>query len=180
MQMSEVHLQSSYSISLLHLQTIIQLRQKSYNEPNMADKVKEVASEEAVRIRALAQDAARSGAYLYPLKVCYYRWMHSELVLTIMCTGHCVFRLSPTPLATFPLQARARSYPRPKHHSLHVRLHIPSASRTTRLHQRSGRCRLCSTPGSLRKLHDLHNGQQDVPDRRRSGGYFRRHARIAQ
>jgi hypothetical protein len=35
----------------------------------MADKVKEVAAEEALRIRALTKDAAMSGAYLYPLKV---------------------------------------------------------------------------------------------------------------
>lgn len=33
------------------------------------DKVKEVAMEETDRIKALTRDAARSGAYLYPLKV---------------------------------------------------------------------------------------------------------------
>lgn len=35
----------------------------------MADKVKEVAVEEAQRIKNLTADAARSGAYLYPLRV---------------------------------------------------------------------------------------------------------------
>lgn len=35
----------------------------------MADKVKEVALEEADRLKNLAADAARSGAYLYPLRV---------------------------------------------------------------------------------------------------------------
>lgn len=35
----------------------------------MADKVKEVAIGEAERIKALTSDAARSGAYLYPLRV---------------------------------------------------------------------------------------------------------------
>ena len=35
----------------------------------MADKIKEVAVEEAERIASLASDAARSGAYLYPLRV---------------------------------------------------------------------------------------------------------------
>lgn len=35
----------------------------------MADKIKEVAVEEAERIKTLASDAARSGAYLYPLRV---------------------------------------------------------------------------------------------------------------
>lgn len=35
----------------------------------MADKIKDVAVEEADRIKSLASDAARSGAYLYPLRV---------------------------------------------------------------------------------------------------------------
>ena len=35
----------------------------------MADKVKEVAIEEAEHIKELATDAARSGAYLYPVRV---------------------------------------------------------------------------------------------------------------
>jgi hypothetical protein len=36
-----------------------------------ADKVKEVAIEEADRIKHLATDAARSGAYLYPIRVSF-------------------------------------------------------------------------------------------------------------
>lgn len=36
----------------------------------MADKIKEVAVEEAERIKSLTSEAARSGAYLYPLRVC--------------------------------------------------------------------------------------------------------------
>ena len=35
----------------------------------MADKVKEVAVEEAERIKTLTAEAARSGAYLYPIRV---------------------------------------------------------------------------------------------------------------
>ena len=35
----------------------------------MADKVKEVAVEEADRLKTLTSDAARSGAYLYPIRV---------------------------------------------------------------------------------------------------------------
>lgn len=35
----------------------------------MAEKVKEVAIGEAERIKSLTTDAARSGAYLYPLRV---------------------------------------------------------------------------------------------------------------
>lgn len=46
----------------------------------MADKVKEVAVEEAERIKNLAADAALSGAYLYPLRVC---------PSLCTCIGHC-------------------------------------------------------------------------------------------
>ena len=35
----------------------------------MAEKVKEVAMEEADRLKSLAVEAARSAAYLYPLRV---------------------------------------------------------------------------------------------------------------
>ena len=35
----------------------------------MADKMKEVAIEEAERIKTLTTEAARSGAYLYPIRV---------------------------------------------------------------------------------------------------------------
>lgn len=40
----------------------------------MADKVKEVAVEEAERLKTLTTEAVRSQAYLYPIKVCnqYY------------------------------------------------------------------------------------------------------------
>lgn len=35
----------------------------------MAEKVKEVALEESNRLKALTGDAAKSGAYLYPIRV---------------------------------------------------------------------------------------------------------------
>lgn len=38
----------------------------------MADKVKEVAKSEALRIGTLTGTAARSGAYMYPIKVRTY------------------------------------------------------------------------------------------------------------
>ncbi|MCJ1300820.1 hypothetical protein MMC08_003619 [Hypocenomyce scalaris] len=45
----------------------------------MADKVKEVAIGEAERIKTLTTDAARSGAYLYPLRGIYYFLSHRSL-----------------------------------------------------------------------------------------------------
>jgi hypothetical protein len=36
---------------------------------NMADRVKEVAAEEAERLKTLTSEAVRSKAYLYPIKV---------------------------------------------------------------------------------------------------------------
>lgn len=41
----------------------------SREEKKMSGKVKEVAVEEAERIKTLTSDAVRSGAYLYPLRV---------------------------------------------------------------------------------------------------------------
>ena len=53
----------------------------------MADKVKEVAIGEAERIKVLTADAARSGAYLYPIRV-------STFIVTLhfhsICTAACI------------------------------------------------------------------------------------------
>jgi hypothetical protein len=38
----------------------------------MADRVKAVATEEALHFKELAEEAARSGAYFYPFKVITY------------------------------------------------------------------------------------------------------------
>lgn len=47
----------------------------------MSGKVKEVAVEEAERIKTLTSDAVRSGAYLYPFKVSksllFFSFLHS-------------------------------------------------------------------------------------------------------
>ncbi|KAF2090022.1 hypothetical protein K490DRAFT_62896 [Saccharata proteae CBS 121410] len=45
----------------------------------MSDRVKETAKEEVERVRSLATDAARSGAYLYPLKGIAYFLTHRDL-----------------------------------------------------------------------------------------------------
>jgi len=50
----------------------------------MADRVKDVASEEAIRIRNLTTEAARSGAYLYPLKGIAYFLSHRALWKPLM------------------------------------------------------------------------------------------------
>jgi len=36
----------------------------------MSARVKETAKEEALHVRKLAEDGVKSGAYIYPLKVC--------------------------------------------------------------------------------------------------------------
>jgi len=45
----------------------------------MSGKVKEIATEDFQRAKALAQDAARSGAYLYPIKGIAYFFIHRDL-----------------------------------------------------------------------------------------------------
>lgn len=44
------------------------------------DKVKETVREEAQRVAGLAQDAAQSGAYLYPIKVSSSLSMSTHLI----------------------------------------------------------------------------------------------------
>lgn len=56
--------------NLTKLSTHIEVLALLHKTRVMADRVKEVAVEEAERIKNLAADAARSGAYLYPLRVC--------------------------------------------------------------------------------------------------------------
>lgn len=45
----------------------------------MSDKIKETAKEEVQRVSNLAQDAAKSGAYIYPLKGIMYYLSHRAL-----------------------------------------------------------------------------------------------------
>ncbi|KAK1060102.1 hypothetical protein LTR74_012121 [Friedmanniomyces endolithicus] len=45
----------------------------------MSAKVKETALEEVQRARQIAEEGARSGAYLYPLKGMYYFATHKDL-----------------------------------------------------------------------------------------------------
>ena len=107
----------------------------------MADKVKEVAKEEADRIKSLAVEAARSAAYLYPLRVCSShdcsetilfrrRSLYSlvEQPLTLLLLGYCIFSITPRPMASNDLQARAHCLPRPGRHDLHVCLYVLAAS----------------------------------------------------
>ena len=46
---------------------------------DIADKAKEVAIEEAHKIRTITSDVARSGAYLYPLRGIFYFVSHKSL-----------------------------------------------------------------------------------------------------
>ncbi|KAF2105139.1 hypothetical protein NA57DRAFT_71336 [Rhizodiscina lignyota] len=45
----------------------------------MSDKVEEIVREDAQRIKVIAQDAVRSGAYLYPIKGLFYYLSHRSL-----------------------------------------------------------------------------------------------------
>ncbi|KAK4540602.1 hypothetical protein LTR36_009032 [Oleoguttula mirabilis] len=56
----------------------------------MADKVKETAKQEVERVRHIAEEGAKSGAYLYPLKGIYYLATHPDLYKPLLN------RLAPT------------------------------------------------------------------------------------
>lgn len=164
----------------------------------MADKVKEVAIGEAERIKSQTIQAARSAAYLYPLKVNtrviaiqrgFPEWALAEkfvcrvsttslrtaiygmLASMSVCSNSQRLMLSQE---TTRLQARTNNDPWPGHHYGHVRLHILAPNGCHGIHVRSPCGHLCRSPRTLRIQHPLHNPQQDVSDRRRAGGHLRR------
>lgn len=75
-----IHFSTSH---LLHLIPIHPFASTLSCFEKMSDKVKEVAIEEYEQARVLARDAARSGAYLYPLKVSSFRYLREDDKLTI-------------------------------------------------------------------------------------------------
>ncbi len=70
----------------------------------MADKVKEVAAEEAERLRALTSEAVKSKAYLYPIKVRRTQCIREEADLK---PGPLLFRRSQKLMASADFQTRS-------------------------------------------------------------------------
>lgn len=66
------------SVATIDHHTNLNIRQSSllrnhytlYDTMTTTDKVKQTAKDEVNRVSGLAQEAAKSGAYIYPLKVC--------------------------------------------------------------------------------------------------------------
>lgn len=102
-------------------------------------KVKDTAKEEVVRVAHLAEDAAKSGAYIYPLKVRSQSKHTCDSLLTMSTVGNLLFCLAPRAMEASPQQAGADSHTRNRHHNLHVPLHVPTASSYSGIHQRSSR-----------------------------------------
>jgi hypothetical protein len=92
----------------------------------MADKVRETVVEEVSRVTTLTQDAARSGAYLYPIKVSHST-RHGDEKADVL--GHCVLSNTSRLVAAIDVETDTDRYSRTRHHYLHVCCCIRSSSR---------------------------------------------------
>jgi hypothetical protein len=143
------------------------------------DKVREVAKEDFEQAKALAQDAVRSGAYLYPFKVscvaaCFPSHVHVKIGdrvhglsnrpgLTIN-TGHLVLLRSPRAVAPAHGEADPHNLPRPGRDGLYVCSYLRTSSCST-LHLQWAPCRLHDSPaGSQRELYHLQCSKQKLHD----------------
>lgn len=126
----------------------------------MADKIKEVAIEEADRIKSLASDAARSGAYLYPIRVsmrgsslaivmlsfhlpampCILLLSHS---LTSLRTGNSLLHFPPLVMETSHLQTGSDDQFGSRRHDLHVCLYLLAADGSHGIYKRASCCPHC-------------------------------------
>ena len=94
----------------------------------MSEKVKEIATEDFQRARVLAQDAVRSGAYLYPIKVGWkYDVYRNILKLRI---GHRLLFHPPQFMEAPSLQTRPYRNPRTRRYRLHVCFYLSTSSRS--------------------------------------------------
>ena len=103
----------------------------------MAEKAKEVAIEEADRIKSLAVTAARSGAYLYPLRVSWSEFSSSTKFADVVEVGYRIFPHPPRPMEPSHQEACTHHNPWLGCNHLHVPLHLHPPSRSHGLHKRS-------------------------------------------
>lgn len=110
----------------------------------MAEKVKEVAIEEAQRVKAVTTAAARSAAYLYPVRVSL-----SSLHLppfTDLYQGHILLHYPSLAMETPNDQAHPHADAWTRRDGIYVRLYIHTASRNHGFHKRTPRRNQCWTP----------------------------------
>jgi len=108
----------------------------------MADRVKDVATEEAERLKGLAKEAVQSRAYIYPIKVALHGCAKS-LPRTDRGIGHLLFRQSQGIMASLGLKAHAHVDARCRCYYLHVRGCISTSGGTHGFHIRSDSSCVC-------------------------------------
>lgn len=127
----------------------------------MADKIKETAKQEISATAKQASDAAKSGAYLYPLQVSHLP-ASSQHLLT--CTGHLLLLDAQVTMEALPQSPRAHHGSRSGSHDRHVLLHIPTPTGSPILHIRTpGGC-FDSRAGSIRVQYPHYGSCQDSFD----------------
>ena len=147
----------------------------------MADKVKEVAVEEAERIKLLASEAARSGAYLYPLRVrcltnfgVYFLNKHSANLYPVdFSTGHRILSVSPLLMEAVDIKACTQRHLGGWDYHGHVHFYFPPADGSNGVHQWTPCATHSYAVGAQRKLNRLYHPKQNISVSRCHGGHFR-------
>ena len=111
----------------------------------MADRVKNIAVEEAERVKALATDAVKSQAYLYPVKVVSPSSSSRPKGYSDRLSGSRILCRTSQSLASSGLEAHPNNLSCFRRYNIHVRLCIFTASSCHGFYIRTGRRNLSRT-----------------------------------
>lgn len=149
------------------------LSNNNYSVVTMADianRAKQVAKEDAERIKVLAQDAIQSRAYLYPIKVNPLALPKAK-ILTIL--GNLLLRLPQRSLASDVVKTRPNAHDSNRRNNSNVRPDLrPSSSCIVTL-QRSPRIRINNHARPIRKFNLNKRHHKNLLHRRCPPRHFR-------
>ena len=120
------------------------------SDNKVVKQAKDTAKQELNEITRLTKDGAKSGAYLYPIKVRMFLMksnMAEDIALTLSYKGHLLFHVSSLPVETIAEPAGPNHDTRRRNHNIYVLLHIPSAIGRFGLHIWTNRRTHHYTPG---------------------------------
>lgn len=124
------------------------------------------------KAKALAQSAAKSGAYLYPIKVDPHTEVPRFIQLALTSLGNLLLPFSQVVMETPTLQARSNDDTFCRGGSIHVRVCLPPTTRRPRLRQRPTRSLHYHPPHTLRIINNYHTSFSHILDSRCVGGYL--------
>lgn len=131
---------------------------------DIANRAKEVAKEDAERLRVLAQDAFESRAYLYPIKVYNFT---IQAMSKLKFPGSLLLRLPQRSLAPNVVQTRPHIDNSNWRNNSNVRLDIRASSCRPRPLQRTTCLRIHDHAGPIREFNFDKRHHKDILHRRR-------------